>query len=84
MTGIERFRRKKLLTQGQLASLLGVSATSVSYWEMGKTMPRVEVLKQMSALLDVTVDELLRNDYPETDVVLPMGEEAETCSPASS
>jgi|GEM_PF-5227634 len=90
MTGIERFRRKSLMTQAQLAALLDVTPTSVSNWELGKATPRVEVFKRMSELFGVTVDELLRSNYPENDLALPAGtghpptQEVPPCSPAGS
>ena len=33
VTGFERYRRKKLLSQVQLAKVLGVTAAAVSSWE---------------------------------------------------
>ena len=56
---IRKFRRKNDLTQEGLASLLGVSYQSVSRWENGTTYPDLELIPAISALLSVTVDELL-------------------------
>lgn len=84
MTGIERFRRKSLLSQAQLAAMLDVTSTSVSNWESGKATPRVEMYRQMSLIFRVPVDDLLRNDYPENDVAGDPRMEGPSCSPASS
>jgi transcriptional regulator with XRE-family HTH domain len=56
---IRKFRRKNDLTQEALAALLGVSYQSVSRWENGTTYPDLELIPAISALLSVTVDELL-------------------------
>ena len=56
---IRKFRRKNDMTQEALASLLGVSYQSVSRWENGTTYPDLELIPAISALLSVTVDELL-------------------------
>ena len=56
---IRKFRKKNDLTQEALAGLLGVSYQSVSRWENGTTYPDLELIPAISALLSVTVDELL-------------------------
>ncbi len=53
-------KRKALgLTQQQLADKLNVSFQAVSKWETGTTYPNIEILKDLAAVLDVTVDEVL-------------------------
>ena len=41
---IAELRRKSGMTQEELASLLGISAQSVSKWETGVTMPDILLL----------------------------------------
>ena len=56
-------RRKELkLTQEQLAEKLGVTDRSVSRWENGKSMPDVSLFKQLCAVLNITLDELLSGE----------------------
>lgn len=66
MTGFERFRRKNLLTQAELAELLGISAQAISKWEKGEGTPTVPTLQKLAELYGVTMEALLRKDYPES------------------
>ena len=62
-------RKKKNLTQEQLAEKIGVTSKSISRWENGKTMPDYSLLKDLCSELDINVNELLSgekikgNDY---------------------
>lgn len=76
MTGFEWFRRKALLSRVQLAEILGVTVTSIGNWENKKSMPSMETLKRLAHLYGVTVDELLRTDYPENDLPETLAKEA--------
>ena len=52
-------RKKKDVTQEQLASELGVTAAAVSKWENGYTLPDILMLCALADYFDVTTDELL-------------------------
>ena len=52
-------RKKRGLTQRQVAEALCVSFQSVSKWESGVSYPSIESLYALSQLLGTTVDELL-------------------------
>jgi len=53
-------KRKALgLTQQQLADKLNISFQAISKWENGTSYPNIEILKDLSTALDVTVDEIL-------------------------
>ena len=67
MTGYERYRRKALLTQQQLADTLGITAAAVSNWEQGGTTPRMSILLKLSEMYGVPIEAIIRTDYPETD-----------------
>ncbi len=56
---IKKARRKKDLTQEQLAEYLGVSVSAVSQWESGKTVPDVSLIVILANFFDITTDELL-------------------------
>lgn len=56
---IRSARKSAGLTQGQLAEKLFVSRQAVTKWESGKGMPDLENLRQLSGLLDISIDSLL-------------------------
>ena len=54
-------KRKALgLTQDELGRKLGVTNKAVSKWEVGETTPDIMMLEPLAAVLQVTVDELLK------------------------
>ena len=55
-------RLEQELTQKQVALKLGVVESCYANWEQGRTEPNLEMLRQLSALLHVTVDELLNDN----------------------
>ncbi|MBD5444634.1 MAG: helix-turn-helix domain-containing protein [Lachnospiraceae bacterium] len=58
------FRKEKGITQRELADFLHISYQAVSKWELGKSLPTVDILYEISGLLDVSVDMLLNeNDW---------------------
>lgn len=52
-------RHEKNLTQEQLGEKLGVTNKTVSRWENGNYMPPVEMLKLISELYEVSINEIL-------------------------
>ena len=56
---LQELRKKKGLTQEELAEFLFVSRTAVSKWESGRGYPNIESLKAIAKFFLVTVDELL-------------------------
>lgn len=53
-------KRKSLgLTQDELGRKLGVTNKAVSKWEVGETFPDVTMIKPLSDILGITVDELI-------------------------
>lgn len=56
---IAALRKKKNLTQEQLAEILNVTRQSVSRWEMDVAFPETEKLIKLSRLLDCSIDYLL-------------------------
>lgn len=59
---IEEGRRKMGLTQKELAERLHVTPQAVSRWEVGSSIPDLEVLLALSHLYDVPVNHLLEGD----------------------
>lgn len=58
---IKLLRRKRKLTQSQLANELNVTAQAVSKWEKGLSYPDIETIIKISELFDVTTDYLLKD-----------------------
>ena len=62
--------RKRLgLTQDQLAEKLGVTAQAVSKWENDQSCPDITMLPRLSAIFEVSSDELLGIREPEKAAV---------------
>ena len=58
---ISDLRKKRDMTQLELADKMGVSYQAVSSWERGSTMPDISRLPEISQILSVSIDELLGN-----------------------
>ena len=59
---LQELRRKKELTQEELAEALYVSRTAISKWESGRGYPSIDSLKEIAKYFSVTIDELLSSD----------------------
>lgn len=64
-------RKKKNLTQTQLAEKLNITDRAVSKWETGKSMPDTSIMLELCQELEISVNELLigekieNNEYKE-------------------
>lgn len=56
---IREYRKRKELTQEEMASRLGVTAPAVNKWENGNSYPDITLLAPIARLLEVSLDELL-------------------------
>ncbi len=56
---IKRLRNEKGITQEELAEILYVSRQSVSSWENDRTQPDIDMLEKLSALFEVSIEELI-------------------------
>ena len=55
-------RRQQGMTQEQLGERLGVTNKTVSRWETGKYMPDIDKLQELSAILGISINELLAGE----------------------
>ena len=55
---IAELRKARAMTQEELASVIGVSAQSVSKWENSNTMPDISLLPVIAGIFDVSIDSL--------------------------
>ncbi len=56
---IRALRKKRSLTQEQLAEAMGVTVGAVSKWELAQSMPEIPLLMELADFFDVSVDALL-------------------------
>ncbi|MBQ6824967.1 MAG: helix-turn-helix domain-containing protein [Clostridia bacterium] len=59
---LQELRKKKGLTQEELAERLYVSRTAISKWESGRGVPNIESLKAIAKFFSVSLDELLSGE----------------------
>ena len=55
-------RKKKKLTQSELAEKLGVTDRAVSNWENGKNMPDLSLFKPLCDILGISINELMSGE----------------------
>ena len=56
-------RKKKNLTQSELAKRLKVSNHTISNWENGKSMPSYELLIPLTKELNISITELINGEF---------------------
>lgn len=56
---LRQLRKERKLTQQQLAELIGVKNSVISFYEVGERVPSPEVLRKLALALHVTADYLL-------------------------
>lgn len=59
---IAECRKKKKITQQDLADKLGVSDRTIGNWENGRNMPDLSLFKPLCKELDITINELLSGE----------------------
>ena len=59
---LQELRKRKGLTQEELAEALFVSRTAVSKWESGRGYPSIDSLKVIASFFSVSIDELLSGE----------------------
>ena len=56
---LKKLRKQKGLTQKQLAELIGVKNSIISFYEVGDRIPSPEIIIKLSAVLNSSTDYLL-------------------------
>ncbi|CAK1246759.1 helix-turn-helix domain-containing protein [Fructobacillus cardui] len=59
---LKQVRKQKGMSQQTLSNLLFVTRQTISHWENGKNYPDFNLLICLSDILDLSLDELLRED----------------------
>ncbi len=65
---IRKYRKRRDMTQEEMAERLGVSAPAVNKWENGNSMPDIMLLAPIARLLDISLNELLSFEKELTDL----------------
>lgn len=59
---MQQTRKKKKLTQVQLAEAVGVTQATISDYEQGNITPSVDVVARIASKLELSVGELIQDD----------------------
>jgi transcriptional regulator with XRE-family HTH domain len=59
MVDLQALRRRRFMTQKELAAKVGVSYQTVQTWESGKAQPRLRHIPRLAEVLGVPPEELL-------------------------
>lgn len=63
---LRELRKQKKLTQKQLAALIGVKNSIISFYEVGDRIPSPEIIIKLATVLHVSADYLLGIEKNET------------------
>ena len=58
-SSIARLRKERKLTQGNLATALGISFQAISKWETTQSYPDIELLPRLAEIFETSIDTLL-------------------------
>ena len=72
---LRQLRKEKKLTQRQLAEMVGLRHSVVSFYEIGERIPSPEIIKKLASSLHVSSDYLLGIDRGETVDLFGLDEE---------
>ena len=75
---IKQLRKKKGISQSELAALIGVKNNTVSTWERGTRKPDFEALDLLSDYFEVSFEYILGNSDKEEARVKPTQKELDT------
>lgn len=66
---LKELRKKKNLSQSQVAEALGISLRAYQNYEYNQREPNIEMLNKLADYFDVTVDKLLGRNTKEQDAI---------------
>ena len=84
MASLKVLRKRKGVSQQELADLLGVTRAAYSHYETGRRVPDAQSIKKLADYFDVSADEILERDnfgrqieeipelHPEDEVMIPL------------
>lgn len=62
-------RNKKKMTQAQIAAYIGVKRNSYNNYENGKSVPNLDLFKQIAKLFDISTEDLLYTDLSKGELI---------------
>jgi len=68
MNRIRELRKQMAMTQKELAKLLKIADSTLSYWEIGKYEPDTCALIKLSRIFNVPIDYILGGDFTSWNV----------------
>lgn len=66
---LAKLRKEKGLTQRELSSILEVSPKTISKWETGCGLPDISLLKKISEIFGITIEELLEGNLKNNEEI---------------
>ena len=72
---LRELRKQKNLTQKQLADLVGIQNSVISFYELGDRMPSPEIIAKLASTLHVSADYLMGIEKAESIDVSGLSEE---------
>jgi len=72
---IAECRKKKDMTQQELADKIGVTDRAISNWENGRRLPDYSLLKSLSETIDISINELLAGEKLKDKDILKKADE---------
>lgn len=70
MLRLKEVREKLRLSQNDVSRITDIAQPTLSKWERGVTVPKIQTVFRLADALGVTVDELWTNDPPEEEELL--------------
>lgn len=64
---ITKYRKLSNLTQGELAEKINYSDKAISKWERAESLPDIIVLKQLSDIFGITIDNLMSTEQKKSE-----------------
>ncbi|MGM8299634.1 helix-turn-helix domain-containing protein [Clostridium perfringens] len=71
---IKRFRKANKLTQEKLAEMLGISRSTLSYYEHGSIEPNITTIMNISKIMNCSIDELMGFKLKDNNNLLKLNE----------
>lgn len=62
MKGLRKIRKLRMITQAELATMIGITQAMVSHYETGRRVPDLETAAKIANALGCKVDDLIKEE----------------------